>query len=147
MTVSVILKEKGREIVTITSAATLGDAVSKLATNRIGAIVVVDGRGVVEGIISERDVVRLIGERGTAALEVPLGSVMTKAVVTCTPEETVPSLMETMTRGRFRHVPVVNGKGRDAVLVGIISIGDVVKFRVEEMEREHAALRDYIMTA
>lgn len=148
MTVSAILKEKGRSaVVTIVGDVTLGDAVSKLAEHRIGAIVITDSRGAVEGIISERDVVRLIGERGISALEAPLASVMTKSVVTCTPDETVPVLMETMTRGRFRHVPVVAAKDKGAPLVGIISIGDVVKFRVEEMERESAALRDYIMTA
>lgn len=97
----------------------------------------------VEGIISERDVVRLIGERGIGVLSEPLDRVMTRAVVTCTPDETIPVIMERMTRGRFRHVPVVSGDR----LVGIISIGDVVKFRVEEMEREHAALREYIMSA
>lgn len=143
MTVSVILNQKGREIVTLAPEATLGDAVAKLAEKRIGAIVVVDAQMGVEGIISERDVVRLIGERGVAALDEGLASVMTRAVVTCTPEETIPVIMERMTRGRFRHVPVVSGDR----LVGIISIGDVVKFRVEEMERESAELRDYIMSA
>ena len=83
------------------------------------------------------------GERGVEALSLPLEQVMTRAVVTCTADETIPMIMERMTRGRFRHVPVVDGDR----LVGIISIGDVVKYRVEEMEREHAALRDYIMSA
>lgn len=143
MTVSSILKLKGPEIVTIGPQATLGDAVARLAQHHIGAIVVVDDHMAVEGIISERDVVRLLGERGTQALTEPLDKVMTRAVVTCTADETIPMIMERMTRGRFRHVPVVE-KDR---LIGIVSIGDVVKFRVEEMEREHAALRDYIMSA
>lgn len=143
MTVSSILKLKGGEIVTIGPQATLGDAVARLAQHHIGAIVVVDDHMAVEGIISERDVVRLLGERGTQALTEPLDKVMTRAVVTCTADETIPMIMERMTRGRFRHVPVVE-KDR---LIGIVSIGDVVKFRVEEMEREHAALRDYIMSA
>ncbi|QRG08855.1 CBS domain-containing protein [Xanthobacter dioxanivorans] len=143
MTVSVILSRKGNDIVTIAQDASLGDAVARLAENRIGAIVVVDPQMGVEGIISERDVVRLIGERGIAVLDEPLSAIMTRAVVTCTPDETVPVIMERMTRGRFRHVPVVSGDR----LVGIISIGDVVKFRVEEMERESAQLRDYIMSA
>ncbi|MFS8037199.1 CBS domain-containing protein [Xanthobacter sp. AM11] len=143
MTVSVILNQKGREIVTLLPEARLGDAVAKLAEKRIGAIVVVDAAMAVEGIISERDVVRLLGERGVSALDEPLSAVMTHAVVTCTPEETIPVIMERMTRGRFRHVPVVSGDK----LAGIISIGDVVKFRVEEMERESAQLRDYIMSA
>lgn len=143
MTVSRILQEKGRDIVTISPHATLSDAVARLARHHIGAIVVVDDHMAVEGIISERDVVRLLGERGTEALSAPLDSVMTRAVVTCTGDETIPTIMERMTRGRFRHVPVVE---QDR-LVGIISIGDVVKYRVEEMEREQAALRHYIMSA
>lgn len=143
MTVSRILQHKGGDIVTISPQATVSEAVARLARHHIGAIVVVDGHMGVEGIISERDVVRLLGERGTEALSLPLEQVMTRAVVTCTADETIPMIMERMTRGRFRHVPVVDGDH----LVGIISIGDVVKYRVEEMEREHAALRDYIMSA
>ncbi|MFG1479489.1 CBS domain-containing protein [Xanthobacter sp. V4C-4] len=143
MTVGRILQQKTGDLVTISPRATLSDAVARLARHHIGAIVVVDEHLAVEGIISERDVVRLLGERGTEALSAPLESVMTRAVVTCTADETVPMIMERMTRGRFRHVPVVD---RDR-LVGIISIGDVVKHRVEEMEREHAAMRDYIMSA
>ncbi|MBN8916714.1 CBS domain-containing protein [Xanthobacter sp. YC-JY1] len=143
MSVTVILSRKGNDIVTLSPDATLGDAVASLARNRIGAIVVTDANMGVEGIISERDVVRLIGERGVDVLSEPLAGLMTKAVVTCAPDETVPQIMERMTRGRFRHVPVVAG----GKLVGIISIGDVVKYRVEEMERESAQLRDYIMSA
>lgn len=143
MSVTVILSRKGNDIVTLSPDATLGDAVASLARNRIGAIVVTDANMGVEGIISERDVVRLIGERGVDVLGEPLAGLMTKAVVTCAPDETVPQIMERMTRGRFRHVPVVSG----GKLVGIISIGDVVKYRVEEMERESAQLRDYIMSA
>lgn len=143
MSVTVILSRKGNDIVTLSPEATLGDAVASLARNRIGAIVVTDANMGVEGIISERDVVRLIGERGVDVLSEPLAGLMTKAVVTCAPDETVPQIMERMTRGRFRHVPVVSG----GKLVGIISIGDVVKYRVEEMERESAQLRDYIMSA
>ncbi|MFG1202139.1 CBS domain-containing protein [Xanthobacter aminoxidans] len=143
MSVTVILSRKGNDIVTLSPDATLGDAVASLARNRIGAIVVTNGDMGVEGIISERDVVRLIGERGVDVLNEPLAGLMTKAVVTCAPDETVPQIMERMTRGRFRHVPVVSG----GKVVGIISIGDVVKYRVEEMERESAQLRDYIMSA
>ena len=143
MSVTVILSRKGNDIVTLSPDATLGDAVASLARNRIGAIVVTNGDMGVEGIISERDVVRLIGERGVDVLAEPLAGLMTKAVVTCAPDDTVPQIMERMTRGRFRHVPVVQG----GKLVGIIYIGDVVKYRVEEMERESAQLRDYIMSA
>ncbi|MBP2149023.1 CBS domain-containing protein [Xanthobacter autotrophicus DSM 597] len=143
MSVTVILSRKGNDIVTLSPDATLGDAVASLARNRIGAIVVTNADMGVEGIISERDVVRLIGERGVDVLAEPITGLMTKAVVTCAPDDTVPQIMERMTRGRFRHVPVVQG----GKLVGIISIGDVVKYRVEEMERESAQLRDYIMSA
>jgi CBS domain-containing protein len=143
MTVTIILSRKGNDIVTLSPEATLGDAVANLARNRIGAIVVTNADMGVEGIISERDVVRLLGERGVDVLTEPLAGLMTKAVVTCTTDETVPQIMERMTRGRFRHVPVVS----DGKLAGIISIGDVVKYRVEEMERESAQLRDYIMSA
>lgn len=143
MTVSLILSRKGNDIVTIGPEASVGDAVKLLAEHRIGAIVVVDETRSVEGIVSERDVVRLLGERGVDVLGEKLGNVMTRAVVTCTTDETIPVIMERMTRGRFRHVPVVAGDK----LLGIISIGDVVKFRVEEMERESAQLRDYIMSA
>lgn len=143
MTVSAILQGKSKSLITISPEASLTEAVKSLAEHRIGAIVAVDAAGRVAGIISERDVVRILGEKGPAILSESVSSVMTRAVVTCTTDETVPGVMERMTRGRFRHVPVVEGDR----LLGIISIGDVVKFRVEEMERESAALRDYIMTA
>lgn len=143
MTVNTILMHKGRDIVTIRAETTVGEAVTCMAENRIGAVVVVDDTKAVAGIVSERDVVRLLAERGTAALDVIVGNVMTRAVVTCAPDESITAIMERMTRGRFRHVPVLAG----GVLIGIISIGDVVKYRVEEMEREHDALRSYIMTA
>ncbi len=143
MTVSAILQGKSKSLITISPEMSLTEAVKSLAEHRIGAIVAVDAAGRVAGIISERDVVRILGEKGPAVLSEPVSSVMTRAVVTCTTDETIPGVMERMTRGRFRHVPVVEGDR----LLGIISIGDVVKFRVEEMERESAALRDYIMTA
>ncbi len=143
MTVSAILQGKSKTLITISPDVSLTEAVKSLAEHRIGAIVAVDSLGRVAGIISERDVVRILGEKGPAVLTEPVSSVMTRTVVTCTSDETIPSVMERMTRGRFRHVPVVDGDR----MLGIISIGDVVKFRVEEMERESAALRDYIMTA
>lgn len=143
MTVGIILQRKTSGLVTISPEASLTEAVQSLSKNRIGAIVATGPDGRLEGILSERDVVRILGERGPDVLSEPVSSVMTRAVVTCTADETVPAIMERMTRGRFRHVPVVSG----SKLVGIISIGDVVKYRVEEMERESAELRDYIMTA
>lgn len=143
MTVRLLLQKKSGSLITISPDAPLTKAVSSLAEHRIGAIVAVSGDGRLEGILSERDVVRILAEKGTEILSSPVSSVMTRAVVTCGPEESIAVIMERMTRGRFRHVPVVeNGR-----LGGIISIGDVVKHRVEEMERESAELRDYIMTA
>ncbi|WP_127092106.1 CBS domain-containing protein [Aquabacter cavernae] len=143
MTVRQLLQKKSGSLVTISPDAPLTEAVSSLAGHRIGAIVAVSPTGRLEGILSERDVVRILAEKGTDILSSPVSSVMTRAVVTCTPDETVPVIMERMTRGRFRHVPVVENDR----MIGIISIGDVVKHRVEEMERESAELRDYIMTA
>ncbi len=143
MSVSILLQRKTGSIVTISPDASLNDAVASLASHRIGAIVAVGPTGRLEGILSERDLVRILAEKGPDVLSTPVSAVMTRAVVTCAPDETIPVIMERMTRGRFRHVPVVDGDK----LIGIISIGDVVKHRVEEMERESAELRDYIMTA
>ncbi|MEP9376037.1 CBS domain-containing protein [Aquabacter sp. CN5-332] len=143
MTVGVLLQRKTGDIITISPEASLTDALKSLAEHRIGAIVAVGPAGRLEGILSERDLVRILAEKGPDILSSPVSSVMTRAVVTCGVDETIPVIMERMTRGRFRHVPVVDGDK----LLGIISIGDVVKHRVEEMERESAELRDYIMTA
>lgn len=143
MTVGVLLQRKTGDIITISPDASLTDALKSLAEHRIGAIVAVGPGGRLEGILSERDLVRILAEKGPDVLSSPVSSVMTRAVVTCGVDETIPVIMERMTRGRFRHVPVVDGDK----LLGIISIGDVVKHRVEEMERESAELRDYIMTA
>ena len=110
---------------------------------RIGALVVIGSDRRVAGIISERDIIRVLAECGAAALEQPVGQVMTRKVVTCNRAETVSSIMELMTAGKFRHLPVVE----EGQLVGIVSIGDVVKHRVQEIESESATLRDYIRTA
>lgn len=143
MTVRTILDEKGHEVQTIAPEATLREAAAMLATKRIGAIVVTDPECRVVGILSERDVVRVIGVDGPGRLEDAVSTVMTAKVVTCEGSETVHQIMESMTAGRFRHLPVV----QEGKLVGIISIGDVVKHRVAEMERESHAMREYIMTA
>src|SRR5580704_13212400 len=143
MTVKDILSQKGTEVLTIEPTATLAAAVKMLAQRRIGALVVTGpGRRIV-GIISERDIVRVLDEKGTAVLAVPVAEVMTRKVVTCAQSETIAEIMERMTAGKFRHVPVVE-QGR---LVGIVSIGDVVKARLEELVREQDALRDYIRSA
>ena len=143
MTVGIILAGKGREIFTIDPSATLGEAVRLLAEKRIGAAPILGADRRIAGIISERDVVRALAERGAAALDEPVSRTMTRKVETCGEGETVTNLMERMTAGKFRHMPVVD-QGR---LVGVVSIGDIVKHRVQEMERESVAMRDYIMTA
>jgi CBS domain-containing protein len=143
MTVSIILAAKGREVATTEPSATLKSAVALLAEKRIGAVLVLGADHRIVGILSERDIVRAMAERGAAALDEPVSVSMTRKVSTCTESETIVSLMERMTEGKFRHLPVVD-QGR---LVGIVSIGDVVKYRLQEMERDSAAMRDYILTA
>jgi CBS domain-containing protein len=143
MTVKAILGSKGNNVVTIEPTATLAAAVKILADRRIGALVIFGADRRVVGIVSERDIVRALAERGERALDESVGQVMTRKVVTCTSTETIAAIMERMTAGKFRHVPVVE----DDQLVGIVSIGDVVKYRLHEIEHESAALRDYILTA
>jgi CBS domain-containing protein len=143
MTVKAILGNKGGDVVTIEPTANLAAAVKLLAERRIGALLVCGPDRHLAGIISERDIVRALADRGAAALDEPIGQVMTRKVVTCSDAETVGEIMERMTAGKFRHVPVME-QGR---LIGIVSIGDVVKHRLQEMEQESAALRDYIRSA
>lgn len=142
MTVKAILSRKGRDVVTIDPAAAIETAVRKLAERRIGAVVVIN-EGRVVGILSERDIVRALAERGAGVLSERVDAVMTRNVITCREADTVAQIMEQMTTGKFRHVPVVE----DGRLVGIVSIGDVVKSRLEEIEYESQALREYIATA
>jgi CBS domain-containing protein len=143
MTVKAILSAKGSDVFSIEPTATLDTAIKTLAAHRIGALLVFGPDRRVIGILSERDIVRALAEQGADALSKPLSQVMTRKVVTSGQTETVGTIMERMTTGKFRHVPVVE---QDQV-VGVISIGDVVKHRLHEMEREAAALRDYIQTA
>jgi CBS domain-containing protein len=143
MTVSVILAGKGRDVTTIEPNATLSAAVGMLAEKRIGALLILGADHRVVGVLSERDIVRALAERGAEALGEPVSRTMTRNVSTCTEKETISSIMERMTEGKFRHVPVVE-QGR---LVGIVSIGDVVKHRVREMEQDSAAMHDYILSA
>lgn len=140
MTVTAILNEKGRNVVTATAGDTLTNICALLAEKRIGAAVIADEAGMVQGIISERDIVRALAREGADALAADVGRIMTREVVTCSGEETIAALMEKMTAGKFRHLPVVE-KGR---LAGIISIGDVVKRRIAEAEFEAQAMREYI---
>jgi CBS domain-containing protein len=143
MIVKAILSAKGDHVITIEPTATLDTAVKTLAKHKIGALLVLGPDRRVIGILSERDIVRVLAEHGSGVLTQPLAQVMTRKVVTCSQSDTVEVLMQRMTTGKFRHLPVVE---QDQV-VGVISIGDVVKHRVQEMEQESAALRDYIQTA
>ncbi len=143
MNVSIILAAKGREVVTIEPNASLTEAVHLLADKHIGAAVVLGADRRIAGIISERDIVLALAERAAAALEESVSRIMTRKVETCTEGESVANLMERMTAGKFRHMPVVD-QGR---VVGIVSIGDIVKHRLQEMERDSVAMRDYILTA
>jgi len=142
MTVRAILDSKGHHIESVEPDARLSAAIRTLSERRIGALLVMQN-GRIEGILSERDVVRVLGERGAVVLDEPVSVTMTRKVVSCRPADTVAAIMEMMTMGKFRHLPVVE----DAKVVGLISIGDVVKWRVSEYENEQEALRSYIKTA
>lgn len=143
MTVHSILEAKGRDVFTATPDLSLRDLAVILADKLIGAVAVTGAEGQVLGIISERDIVRAVAKAGPAALDAPISAHMTHKVISCTPDTTVETIMEAMTRGRFRHMPVMDG-GR---LAGFISINDVVKHRLAEMEGEQKALREYITSA
>jgi CBS domain-containing protein len=121
---------------------TLSAAIKILAERKIGAVLVLN-EGRIEGILSERDIVRVLGDRGAAVLDEPVSAVMTRKVVSCQQSDTVAAIMEMMTLGKFRHLPVIE----DGRVAGLISIGDIVKWRVSEYEAEQEALRDYIKTA
>ena len=137
-----ILDGKGKDVLTVTPESSVSALVKLLAEKRIGAVPVVDGTGRLKGIVSERDVVRALAGDATV-LERKVESLMTREVQTCVLQDTVANLMEIMTRGRFRHLPVVE----DSKLIGIISIGDVVKQRVAEAQSEVEALTSYITTS
>lgn len=143
MTVKTILQSKGREVATIAPDKTLGDATKILAEKRIGALVVTKTTGAIAGILSERDIVRALAADAAGALKKPVSAVMTAKVKTCREEHSVHDVMEIMTAGRFRHLPVE----KDGKLVGIVSIGDVVKRRIEDVEREAESIRAYIASA
>jgi len=140
MLVSGLLKSKGPAVVTVAPDTTATDVVAVLAEHRIGAVVVsADGQHI-DGVVSERDVVRALAERGLGAMEDEASSIMTSEVITCRPETTVEELMALMTQRRIRHVPVVAG----GTLSGIVSIGDVVKDRISDLETETQVLHEYI---
>jgi len=135
-----LLAVKGGAVATIAADAPVSDAVAELARHGIGALVVSGDGEHIEGILSERDIVRALAMPGRSVLTEPVGSIMTAAVATTTPEEEVDSLMTVMTNRRVRHVPVV----RDGLLCGIVSIGDVVKSRIDELEKDRKELVEYI---
>ncbi len=140
MTVASILKQKPDRLISVKETDSLGGVANVLTRENIGAVPVLDTRGDMIGIVSERDIVRQIAREGGGVLDQPVSSMMTKTVVCCAPEDSVESTMALMTQRRFRHLPV-RSNGR---IIGMISIGDVVKRRVEDAEREAESLRDYI---
>lgn len=140
MRVAQILQTKGAAVHTVSVTAPIADVVEVLNANNIGAVIVTERDGSIAGVLSERDVVRRLGQSRSSVMELKAKACMTPDPITCTPEDTSDVLMSLMTRHRIRHVPIVeNGK-----LAGVVSIGDVVRVRMEEVEQEAAALREYI---
>jgi len=140
MLIGQILAGKGRDVVSTRPDATIAEVARLLKAKRIGAVVVTDADGGLCGIISERDLARGLADRGAKLLDMRVSDLMTPEVVTCSPGDGLDKLMKQMTEGRFRHLPVIE----DGRLAGIISIGDVVKHRLQELENEAHLLHDYI---
>jgi CBS domain-containing protein len=143
MFVSDILSQKGGLVFTVTPGTSVAQVSQQLSVRRIGSVLVLDSAGSVAGIVSERDLVRAFASHGAKAMELEAKQVMTRDVVTCDPDDSIDQVMAMMTRGRFRHLPVLAG----GKLAGIISIGDVVKARIGQVEREAEEMRAYIATA
>jgi CBS domain-containing protein len=141
MFVSDILAQKGGLVFAVTPGTSVAQLSQQLSTRRIGSVLVLDGEGSVAGIVSERDLVRAMASHGAKAMELEARQVMTREVVTCDPDDSIDQVMQTMTSGRFRHLPVV----RHGELLGLVSIGDVVKARLEEAKHETEALKAYIV--
>ncbi|MEO8723424.1 MAG: CBS domain-containing protein [Sphingobium sp.] len=142
MTIAAILQGKGYEVVQLESTATVQDAMALLIDRRIGCVPIIDG-GQVVGIVSERDVVRSLGHSGPDVMHQPVSMVMTSPAVTIPPSTPVISALSLMTQRRIRHLPVIEA----GEIVGFVSIGDLVKHRIDKIEAEAAALRDYIQNA
>lgn len=142
MTIAAILNDKGREVESISSGRSVREAIALLAQRRIGALPVIDD-GAVRGVFSERDVIYALAADGAAALDRSVGEVMTAPAVTVAPKDAALGALSLMTRRRIRHLPVIE-EGR---IVGLVSIGDVVKYRIERIEADAAAMRDYIQSA
>lgn len=143
MLVRQILAGKGGETVSIGPSAKLDDVVKLMSRKQVGAVVVLEADDRIVGIVSERDVTRGLAEHGAALIEMNADRIMTRNVVTCAPEDGIDKLMRKMTSGRFRHLPVVDG----AKMEGVVSIGDIVKYRLQELESESSLLQDYIAGA
>lgn len=142
MTIAAVLRSKGSEVETITAHATLGDVVAKLGQRRIGALPVVEGDEIV-GIISERDVIYCLRDHGAEVLDWPIERVMSSPAITVTPDTDVLAALALMTQRRIRHLPVAESGG----IIGLVSIGDLVKYRMERIEAEAEAMRSYIQSA
>lgn len=143
MLVETILKEKGADVVSVAPAMTVAEAARILSARRIGSVLVRNDDGGIAGILSERDIVRGIAEQGAASLSLPVSDLMTRDVVFASPADTLDSVLAVMTERRFRHLPVLD-QGR---LVGLISIGDVVKRKIEEVTKEAEGLRAFVQGA
>lgn len=144
MTIAAVLSGKGREIATITKDATLGEAAALLSRHKIGALVVVDGDSAVAGVLSERDIVGCLAQHGDSELGArSVADAMTAPAITVEPTTPVLTALALMTKRRIRHLPVLQG----GQLAGIVSIGDLVKYRIEHIEREAEAMRAYIQSA
>lgn len=143
MKVIEILKAKGRGVVTVRPEETIKVLSHRLRMERIGSVVVSSEGQTVDGIVSERDIVHGLAEHGAELLNKPVSELMTKSVITCTSDDTISALMKLMTHKRVRHLPVVEGEK----LVGIISVGDVVKYRLDEIELEANVMRDYAIAS
>jgi CBS domain-containing protein len=136
-----ILSIKGQDVTTIRPDDTIAVTSELLAKHRIGAVLVTDAAGQIAGILSERDIVRGLAKHGAAVAALAVGDLMTREVQTCTPNDTIADIMGVMTAHRFRHLPVLE----DGRLAGIVSIGDVVKYRLDEAKLEVESLRDYVL--
>jgi len=142
MTIAAILNGKGHDVLSISADSRVSEAVALLAERRIGALPVIDG-DTVTGVFSERDVIYALAQDGAAALDRTVGDVMTAPPVTVAPKDAVLGALSLMTRRRIRHLPVIE----DGSMIGLVSIGDLVKYRIERIEADAAAMRDYIQSA
>ncbi|MFZ5608359.1 MAG: CBS domain-containing protein [Pseudomonadota bacterium] len=142
MLINAILKDKGGDIVSVKGDATILEVTKVLRQHRIGAVLVIESNGAIDGVLSERDIVRGLATQGAAVLDAPARALMTRDVITCRPDQDLPTAMALMTTHRIRHLPVMDG----GKLLGLISIGDLVKHRILETEKEAEMLRGYIAT-